>query len=428
MLSQFNQQSVGQLADVVPGVIYLFDAIARRNIYVNSQTEDLLGYTSEQVLAMGADFPLQMMHPDDLLGLPQQISKLEQSAAGEVCKFEYRMRHKNGEWRWFCTHESRVYARTANGSVEQILGIARDITERKQAEIALKQSEEQLQLATAASGIGMWFWDLIENTLEWTELGKAIFGLPKGDEFSFETCFNVIHPNDRDRTRDAIDRALTNKTEYNVEYRVIWSDGSVHWIAAKGRAFYAQNGEPFRMMGTVQNITAAKQSAQQLEEREALLKFALSNAKAGTWDWDIKQQEITWSPENYQLYGINPNTKPLRYQDWKNTIHPDDVDRSNQEVQKVLLGKSKEFRTEFRIIHPQHGTRWLLRVGNVIYSENGEPVRLSGINLDISHLKESQEALFKSKQQLQKIIDSLPVYIGLLTPDGRVYLPSTSLL
>ncbi|PSB08893.1 hypothetical protein C7B62_15070 [Pleurocapsa sp. CCALA 161] len=395
-----------QLVDFIPGIIYIYDAIANRNVYINSQTYDSLGYTPQEISELEPNFVTQLMHFDDLARFPAHISRLHSSKEDEICKFEYRMRHKNGEWRWFCSHD-RVYSRNPEGSVEQIVGIARDITNRQQTEIALRESETRLTLATNASGIGMWFWDLGNNTLEWTESGREIFGLPHNTELSFDTCFNVIHPEDRDLVQSAIDLALNNKTEYSVEYRVVWADATVRWILAKGRGFYNQDGEAVRMIGTVQDITAQKESEQHLKENEELLRLALFNAKAGTWNWDLIRDEVVWSPENYKLYGIEPQIQPLRYQDWEHTLYPDDIDQTNLEIEKVLSGEISEFRTEFRIIHPHKGIRWILGIGNVTKNENGEPIRLSGINLDISDRQEKAAALRHSEQHLRRVIDSL---------------------
>ena len=406
-------------AEAVPGLLYLFDAISQRNLYVNSQAYDLLGYTPEEILAMGQEFTSQVMHPQDFAQFPAHLARLERSQPGAVVKLEYRMRHRNGRWRWFCSQD-QVYRRTADGQIEQILGVARDISDRKQAEMALKESEERLKLALFASGTGMWFWNLQEETLEWTDQCKALFGMPLDFEPSHAKFISSIHPEDRDRTQAAVDEALATQAEYNIEYRVVWPDDSIHWISAKGKGIYNRSGQAVQMIGTVGDITNLRQAEQQLIESQELLKLALSSAQAGTWSWDLIQQEIVWSPENYDLYGIDPQIKPIQYEDWQQSLHPDDLERTGQDLAKVLSGESAGYQTEFRVFHPQKGIRWLLGVGNVTRDVSGEPIRLSGINLDITHLKENEAALRHSKQQLRMLLDSLPIFAGFLTPDGIV--------
>ena len=415
--SQLDDPHFKALADAIPGILYLFDVAANRNLYISKQSYSSLGYSSQEILEL-EPFANRVMHPDDLAQLPAHIERLQLGKQGEVCKIEYRMRHKNGGWRWFSSRD-RVYSRNFDGSVKQILGVARDITQRKQTEIALKESEARLRLATVASGTGMWFWDLVEDTLEWTEQGKAIFGVPLDAELTYEMFFEILHPEDRDRVKVAVDEALADRTEYNSAYRAVWSDGSVHWIVAKGRGFY-DGDKPVGMMGTVQDITPLKRSQEQLKENEKLLRMALANAKAGTWNWNLISQEVFWCPENYALYGIDPQIKPLQYSDWEHSLHPDDIERNNREVAKVLSGESAEFSTEFRIVHPQQGVRWLLGIGNVIRDPEGKPIRLSGINLDISHLKEAEQALQQSKEELRLITEVIPQQIWSAATDGHI--------
>ena len=285
------------LANAIPGIFYVYDVIARRYIYINDQTYSLLGYTP-QAREVEPDFICQKMHPVDLKRFFTHVARLHQSPEGEVCKFEYRMRHQNGSWRWFCSQDW-VSSLAPNGAVQQVLGIATDITQRKQTETALQKSEARLS------------------------------------------------------------------------------------------------------------------------ENERLLRLALSNAKAGTWSWNIEQNEIIWSPENYDLYG-SPQQKSLQYRDWEHSLHPDDIERSNLEIKKVLSGEKHELRIEFRIVHPQKGIRWLLGVGNITKNKAGKPIRLSGINIDISNQKQVEEALRHSKQQLRILLDTLPIFAGFLTTEGIV--------
>ena len=531
------------LANAVPGILYVYDAIARRNLFINSQAENLLGYSPEQILDMGADFVDRVMHPEDLARLPFHLEQLNRGQTGEVLKLEYRMHHRNGEWRWFHTQD-RVYKRNADGSVWLILGIARDISHRREIETALHSSEERLYRATVASGFGMWYRDLINHRSEWTEQCKRLFGLNPDTEVHYELFLDLLHPDDRDRTEKIIQQALKTQTEYDNEYRVILPDGSIRWLRAKGKGLYNQAGEAISLMGTVEDIgdrkqaeaelaqtnnmlqsiisdtpdavfvkdlegryvianqtaanwvgmtieeilgrddttlfdpqtarsiaesdrrvigenklysyeeeipdgettrplltnkypwrdagenilgvigisrdiTTLKESERKLQESEQLLRFALSSAKAGYWNWEIDTGKLIWSPESYELYGVDPESS-IGYQDWENSVHLEDRALAIEQVEQILSGETSEFQTEFRIVHPQKGVRWVLGIGNVSLDEKGKPLRLSGINLDISDRKQAEEALRDSEQYLRKLIDSLSIYAGIITTDGVI--------
>jgi PAS domain S-box-containing protein len=155
-----------------------------------------------------------------------------------------------------------------------------DISDRVSHEAILRDSEEQVRMATTAAELGMWFLHIPTNELTWTPKCNELLGLPANNPMGYDIFLNCLHPEDCDRTQQAIKRALQENVEYDTEYRVIWSDNSIHWIAAKGRAFHDAAGNPVRMMGTVQDISKRKQAdAERIEllERE---KAARAEAEA----------------------------------------------------------------------------------------------------------------------------------------------------
>ncbi|MGL5833844.1 MAG: PAS domain S-box protein, partial [Waterburya sp.] len=158
--------------------------------------------------------------------------------------------------------------RDYQGNVIGLIGVAIDITERKQAQINLQETVERLRMATTGGQLGMWFWDLPTNELIWTDKCKALFGIAVDTQMDYELFLKCLHPDDRDRTHQAVTRAIEEKADYDMEYRTVWSDASIHWIAAKARCFYDASGNAIKMMGTAQDITARKQAEEDLRRSE----------------------------------------------------------------------------------------------------------------------------------------------------------------
>ena len=144
---------------------------------------------------------------------------------------------------------------------------AADLIEQRQTATALHDRKEQLRLASDAAQVGMWFWNLETDSLTWTDQCKTLLGLPKQTEMSYELFLNTIHLDDRERTHTAVSQSIADRTEYDIEYRCCWSDGSLHWIAAKGSCSYDPTGTPVRMMGVAMDITALKQAQIDLADR-----------------------------------------------------------------------------------------------------------------------------------------------------------------
>lgn len=130
---QERQRFIQRVTDTVPGILYVYDLVEQRNIYANRQLAISLGYSVEEVQAMGAQLLPQLMHPDDLARLPAALDHIQTLRDGDINDFEFRMHRVDGEWRWF-SDRGTVFLRQSNGLPRQVLGFALDITERKQAE------------------------------------------------------------------------------------------------------------------------------------------------------------------------------------------------------------------------------------------------------------------------------------------------------
>lgn len=129
----------------------------------------------------------------------------------------------------------------------------------------LRIQEERLRLAATGANLGTWHWDIVNQSLVWSDQCKALFGIPQNAVMSYERFLEALHPEDRARTDQAIKDALNNQEDYSIEDRTIWPDGSVHWIAAMGKGFYhPTSGQATRMEGIVIDITQRKETEEQL--------------------------------------------------------------------------------------------------------------------------------------------------------------------
>ncbi|MDM9381219.1 PAS domain S-box protein [Chlorogloeopsis sp. ULAP01] len=259
-----KQIPIKQLADMSPGLLYLYDVIEHRNLYINARSLELLGYSPETVLAMGGDFMLKVMHPDDLAQMPAHLERLNASCDGSFHDIQYRMQHTNGEWHWFRSRDT-VFKRTADGRVCQVLGTAEDITEQIRAETALREKEQHLNIALQTAKLGTWQLDLASSQLTCSQQCKANFGLPSEIDFSYQTLFSALHPDDRDRAQVAMQQAIEQRSDYDIELRCCWADGSLHWLIARGRLIYGSDGTPVRMVGVTLDITERKQYEESLK-------------------------------------------------------------------------------------------------------------------------------------------------------------------
>ncbi|HEX2913777.1 MAG TPA: PAS domain S-box protein [Chloroflexia bacterium] len=220
-----RQRVISSIADSSPDIIYVYDLELARIVYLSGSIRAILGYSQEEIQAIGSDFFSNLVHPEDRLTLAESTQHLLAVKDGEIVEGEYRLRHRKGEWRWMYGR-SIVFKRGEQGQPVQVLGTAQDITSRKQAEQALRESEERYRdLFENAS-------DLIQSVapdgsfLFVNRAWQNVLGYAEQDLKTLN-LFDIIHP---DCTKDCLQlfsRVLEGEHLDKIEATFVAKDGRV---------------------------------------------------------------------------------------------------------------------------------------------------------------------------------------------------------
>ncbi|WP_438483417.1 PAS domain S-box protein [Oleiharenicola lentus] len=192
-----------------------------------------------------------------------------------VYETEYRVVWPDGKIHWILERGQGVY--DENGKTLRVVGLNLDITERKATEQSLRNSAERLQLALDAAKLGIWSWDAATDRLETSPRMDQIMGIPAGGEFQRAKLRELLHPDDRERSRIANEHAMATHTDYDEEYRLHRDDGRNWWISSKGRGIYDAEGKPIGMLGVVQDISARKSGEKYLRQQRDVLEQVLKS-------------------------------------------------------------------------------------------------------------------------------------------------------
>lgn len=365
-----------------------------RNIYASESFLRLTGLTQEECSEFGWG---RVLHPDEA---EQTIASWQECVrTTSNWDVEHRVRGIDGEWHHILARG--VPVRNDRGELIYWAGINLDISRLKQAELALREQEERLAAALRASQTGTYRWQIGTNTVDWDDNLKRLFGLP--EDFAVnrpEDFLEFIDPDDRQRVVDQAQHCLSSGSEFEIEFRVIWSDGSVHWLLDKGKTIFDKLGHSQYVTGACVDITQLKQTEAALSQSQERLTLAMEAAQLGLWDWNKTNDKITWSYNHARFFGLKPEEFDGTYEAFLACVYRDDRQLVQQAVASALHGDGK-YLAEFRVIWPDGSLHWITGKGQVFYDATGEPTRMLGIVRESTAAKEAEQEREQSLQREQ---------------------------
>jgi PAS domain S-box-containing protein len=282
------------------------------------------------------------------------------------------------------------FAAVANFIPHRHLSILRDVSDRQQAQAALRESEQRLNLALSASSKGMWDWNLQTNELIWSESMCYLFDLdPQTFDNRLESFFNFIHPEDRKFVEQSLIGAINEQAICNIEFRVVWLDGTVHWANGKGQVFYDETNRPLRMIGVHHDITERKQAEAALKSSEQKLQEIINNCAVAIYMVDAQNRHLLvnrWYAELLSTTPENTLGKSI-YEFWT----AETADRFAAYNQHVL--KTKQLIQIEEVVPQADGLHTYITVKFPLCDATGKPYAVGGISTDITDRKLAEQKM-----------------------------------
>jgi PAS domain S-box-containing protein len=274
---------------------------------------------------------------------------------------------------------------------------------RKRTDEALRESEERLAMAADSAGAGLWMLEYRTGAFWLTEQTRAVFGFAPDEVVDVDRFMAVVHPEDQDLVREAMERARRATEPVVVEYRILPDEGGPRWVVSRGRARFASTGEPDGLMGVTIDISERKRAQEALRASEARLETGVELAGLAFYEVDFSQGVIFVDDRFRTLCGIPADHEqgllPLEF--WKEHLHPDDRRRVLDGRSRLHAGAVHRLFVDYRYLHPHEGQKWIQHIGVVVRRDaDDRAVKTFGVLRDITQRKRSEEELHDLSRRL----------------------------
>ncbi len=311
----------------------------------------------------------------------------------------------SGKHKWVNAIGSAV---VVDGEVVGIGGTFQDIHQRKLLQIEREQFVQKLSHTEEIANIGHWEWRMTPEAMDWSEGMYQIFGAEANSPVpTIAEHRSYIYSGDKKDVYATVENAVKHAQSYSIEFRIV-IEGKIKFLRIDARPLLSDNGVLIGFFGIAQDVSKMRESKLQYLDQSSRLTLAMKAANAGVWEWDIKTDKLIWDSQMLRLYNIEAEDFIDAYSSWEAGLHPEDKEIQTQLIQQSVADSS-QFDTAFRVIWRNGEIRHIRALADVIHDGEGKPVRMIGVNWDITEESEQKLALQTSNERHELMLKGTSV-------------------
>ncbi len=408
-----NEAHFREMTENLGDIYYNYDLVNDRLLYVNENFARVWGRPLEPG-ATPNDHYLKGVHPEDLSIVLDATSRVRQ---GETTETEYRVVRPDGSVVWIL-EQARPLVDLA-GKVYRIVGTMRDVTQRRQVEEVLRESQLLLRMAARVSRLGGWIIDLTESgpVFTWSEEVCAFLGLPADYRPPMETALRFFAPEHRPAIHRAIQECMDRGEAFDEQLELLAAGGRRVAVRAMGEAVVDGHGKVIRIQGALQDVTERQQAEHSLLQSQQRF-YQLADAMPFmVWTGSPEGRVDFLNRVGSDYVGIPAGESPGSH--WLASLHPDDVKRAVA-IWWDAMHAGRAYEQEFRIRRHAGGEyRWHKITGIPMRDEHGQVVKWYGAGLDVHDIKEAEERANSLARRLIKTLESVTDAFFTMDKDWR---------
>ncbi|MEN8168024.1 MAG: PAS domain-containing protein, partial [Pseudomonadota bacterium] len=362
--------------------------------YVSPNVVEHLGYSKEEFESGRVVFA-DLVHPVDLSRMEERLMTLSHSHASSF-EQEYRLRHKDGDYRWF--YDLTNIIRDDADLITFYHGYIQDITERKQTLESLAKSEVKYRSVINNTQEGFWYIDTDNMTVEANDALCSLLGYRR-EEILGRTPLDFVDDENRKLLQEQLNSlSATDHRVYDIAFK--HKDGFNIPVHVSATTLWNQRHEAVGAFAFVSDLRLQKAVENTLRRSESSLAEAQRIAKIGSWELDLRKNELIWSDEIYRMFEIDKAQFGASYEAFLGVIHPDDRERVNR-----TYAKSLEARTPYEITHrlrmPDGRIKYVHEICETQYDDTGKSVYSYGTVQDVTERHQAELELIQAKEQAE---------------------------